>query len=374
MIVLKNDMSLKEQLQNDIQELGNYKNTYMQKIYEYKEGTNYINSLLKEQQCTQMTDTLLNNSEQIIKIYNTQVSKIERNLEVLNEMLENIDNLNKDELIKNVKKYNKKYTEIKRNIVMNTSNFEQNLESKFLQPIQENCNASKETKEETVNNIMDNVQTNQETLNKMNNSITNTDKINDMKNDIVSQQENTMDNIKNIKCDNSSNIEKLNNINKIQNNDILLISEILNAVVLPYTVDEVVEIFENDNGTYKTVEDVIIDKFTRPLSDYRFQFLSRYNETIKLLTVRQDYKLGESIPLALEIMGKRYLHPAIISACRSLDELDVYLDCLEKNEIDDFKIFKIKYELHPILVKNNGKDKKNSVLKLFSMKPKRKEI
>ena len=50
------------------------------------------------------------------------------------------------------------------------------------------------------------------------------------------------------------------------------------------------------------------------------------------------------------MMKKRYLHPAIITACRNLDELDVYLDCLEKNELDDFKIFKIKYELHPLVI------------------------
>ena len=68
-------------------------------------------------------------------------------------------------------------------------------------------------------------------------------------------------------------------------------------------------------------------------------------------------------------MKKRFLHPAIISACRSLDELDVYLDCLEKNEVDDFKIFKIEYELHPILVKNEGR----GLFKFFSMKPKSKE-
>ncbi|MBR1802569.1 MAG: hypothetical protein IJ777_01165 [Clostridia bacterium] len=342
MIVLKKDMPLKIQLQNDIQELENYKNTYMQKIYEYKEGTNYINSLLKEQECTQMTDTLSKNSEEKIKIYNTQVLKIERNLEVLNDMLENIDNLNKDELIKNIKKYNKKYTEIKRNISINSINFEPNMVENFQQNIQEKHIENKETKEEVVSNDMKNVLTNKETMGDMNNNL--------------------------------SHIENSDNNNEIQNNDTLLISEILNAVVLPYTAEEVLEILKNESETYKTAEEVIKDKFTRPLSDYRVQFWSRYNETIKLLTVRQDYKLGESIPLALEIMRKRFLHPAIISACRSLDELDVYLDCLDKNEVDDFKIFKIKYELHPILVKNNGKDKKNGFFKFFSMKPKSKEI
>ena len=54
-------------------------------------------------------------------------------------------------------------------------------------------------------------------------------------------------------------------------------------------------------------------------------------------------------------MKKRFLHPAIISACRNLNELDVYIDCLDKNELDDFKIFKIKYELYPMVVKQKNK-------------------
>ena len=325
MIAFKEDMPLKIKLQNDIQKLENYKKTYMQKIYEYKEGTNYINSLLKEQQCTQIIDTLSKNSEIKIEIYDTQVLKIERNLEILNDILENIDNLSQDELIK---KYNKKYTEIERDISINNINFEQNKEN-FQQNIQEKYNENKETKEEIVSNDMDDVPVNEE-----------------------------------ISSD----------INEIQNNDTLLISEILNAVVLPYTAEEVLEILEKENHTYKTAEDVIKDKFTRKLSDYRIQFMSRYNETIKLLTVRQNYKIGESILLALEIMKKRFLHPAIISACRNLDELDVYLDCLEKNEVDDFKIFKIKYEIHPILVKNGYGDKKNGLFRIFSMRSKRREI
>ena len=51
---------------------------------------------------------------------------------------------------------------------------------------------------------------------------------------------------------------------------------------------------------------------------------------------------------------------AIISACRSLDELDVYIDCLDKNEVDDFKIFNIRYELSPAIA-----GEKNSLWKAF---------
>ena len=57
--------------------------------------------------------------------------------------------------------------------------------------------------------------------------------------------------------------------------------------------------------------------------------------------------------LGSELFLKNYLHPAVISACKNLDELNVYLDCLDKNELDDFKIFEIKYELYPTVISKN---------------------
>ena len=42
------------------------------------------------------------------------------------------------------------------------------------------------------------------------------------------------------------------------------------------------------------------------------------------------------------------LHPAIITACNSLNELDIYLACLEDDTLEDFKFFSIKYEIAPI--------------------------
>lgn len=157
--------------------------------------------------------------------------------------------------------------------------------------------------------------------------------------------------------DQNTDIDKENNIktedeNIIENNDTLLVSEILGKVILPYRGEEIKQILEKEGSKYNSPEEVIEDKFTRNLSDYKHQIKARYNETIELVTKREGYKKTDAISLALEMMNKRYLHPAIISACRNLDELDVYLDCLEKNELDDFKIFKIKYELHPIIVKN----------------------
>lgn len=142
---------------------------------------------------------------------------------------------------------------------------------------------------------------------------------------------------------------------QLNNNDTLIISEVTGKVVLPYTANEVQELLDSADNEFKDANEVIEQVFTRNLSDYKVQFTSRYVETMKLAREREQFSFTDSITLATEMMRKRYLHPAIISACRTLDELDVYLDCLDKNELDDFKIFKVKFELHPIVVKNKNK-------------------
>lgn len=140
---------------------------------------------------------------------------------------------------------------------------------------------------------------------------------------------------------------------QLKNNDTLLISEKLGKVILPYRVEEVLEIFNSENNKYVSLEEVIEEKFTRKFSEFKIQFASRYNETMKLARERENYNIAEAILLATEMMKKMYLHPAIIAACKNLNELDVYLDCLDKNEIEEFRIFKIKYELYPMVIKKN---------------------
>ncbi len=147
----------------------------------------------------------------------------------------------------------------------------------------------------------------------------------------------------------NNEMESVNNI--IESNDTLLISEILNKVVLPYTGDEIQEILENENNNYKTAQEVVDGLFTKKLSDYKLQFFSRYSETMRLIKETGACGVAEAISLSIEVMRKKYLYPAIITACRTLDELNVYLDCLEKNELDEFKIFEIKYELYPVVIK-----------------------
>lgn len=162
--------------------------------------------------------------------------------------------------------------------------------------------------------------------------------------------------IKNTEEQNKEKTEEKPAVEKIKSNSNLIISEILGKVILPYRGEEIQAILDDSGNGYTEAYKVIEDKFTRPLSDYKYQTSARYKETAKLAKKIEHFGALDTVAIATEIMTKRYLHPAIITACRSLDELDVYLDCLEKGEVDDFKIFNIKYELYPTLVKDNKMD------------------
>ena len=64
---------------------------------------------------------------------------------------------------------------------------------------------------------------------------------------------------------------------------------------------------------------------------------------------KEKLSIFKALDLAFELMFKYNLNPIIIAACRNLKELDIYLDCLEENELFDFRCFKIKFEVTPKL-------------------------
>jgi hypothetical protein len=67
-----------------------------------------------------------------------------------------------------------------------------------------------------------------------------------------------------------------------------------------------------------------------------------------------------ALDLATEAFFKSNLHPAIISACKNTDELDIYLSCLEFDELEDFKIFNIVFDIMPTISKKLKKQKANA--------------
>lgn len=133
---------------------------------------------------------------------------------------------------------------------------------------------------------------------------------------------------------------------RIIDNDTLTISEIKNKVFLPYSVSDLNEkLKENEN--YRNLQEIIDNEYTIPLDKYKNSIIARFKETYNLMRKKENASITDSLDLALELSFNNLLNPAIITACKNLDELDIYLDCLSSNELDKFNIFKIKYEIYP---------------------------
>ena len=134
--------------------------------------------------------------------------------------------------------------------------------------------------------------------------------------------------------------------NEITDNNTLIISDSNQNVVLPYKVIELEEKLKNSKK-YKTLEDVIKNEYTLPLETFKNPTKSRFREAFQLIKKKEHGSLKEAIELGFELMFQSDLNPAVIAACKDLDELDIYLDCLDDNELDKFSCFKIEYNVPP---------------------------
>lgn len=147
------------------------------------------------------------------------------------------------------------------------------------------------------------------------------------------------------------NVAECKEISKIQIiENTLIISEMKQKVILPYTKQELEIILNENSEDFENIEDVIEKKYTVPFSYYKFTPFARFKEAYKLVADRDGGSKKSAISLALELFGNYNLHPAIITACKTLNELDIYLSCLEFDELEDFHFFKIDYQFAPAIV------------------------
>lgn len=139
-------------------------------------------------------------------------------------------------------------------------------------------------------------------------------------------------------------IKKQNNDNLLENT--LIISELSGKVVLPYTINKLNKIKEQ-NTDYENIYEIIEKEFTIPLSHYKYAPISRFKEGMQLALKRSNLNYLKALSLGAELLVNYNLHPAIITACKNIDELDVYLSCLEDDQLDKFNLFDIKFEMLP---------------------------
>lgn len=142
-----------------------------------------------------------------------------------------------------------------------------------------------------------------------------------------------------------------NSSKKILNdNPILLISEKEQKAFLPYHYCDVQEYYQKHKESFSSIEDVINKLYILPLSRFKNSSFSRFRETFYLIRNKENGSIAKALDLGLELMFHYDLNPIVIAACRNLDELDIYLDCLQENELSDFDCFEIKFELAPEVI------------------------
>lgn len=133
----------------------------------------------------------------------------------------------------------------------------------------------------------------------------------------------------------------------------LIISETNGLVSLPYKISDLKRTLKKEKQKYSSFSEIIQNLYTRPLADYKHTAISRFKEAYKLIIDKEKGTKREAFKLGMELFSNYNLHPAIITACKNLNELDVYLACLELNELEDFHFFKIVYEALPVLSKKH---------------------
>lgn len=133
----------------------------------------------------------------------------------------------------------------------------------------------------------------------------------------------------------------------------LLISEVDNKVVLPYSIEDLNKELTLNPDKYKNLEDIIDTLYTKPFKYYHNSSLMRFKEAFKLIREREHGSFYQALDLAFELFLNYNLHPAVITACKNLTELDVYLSCLEYNELEDFHYFKTIFRFRPTTLKTS---------------------
>ena len=129
------------------------------------------------------------------------------------------------------------------------------------------------------------------------------------------------------------------------NNDtserVLFISYKENYAILPYSTKDLEEFFSNNPEKYSSLQDIIDKEYTISLENYKFDSSSVYDECINVAKKSKNYNTIKAMKFANNIRKIENVNPLIIKACRNLDEIELYIDFLEKNNLSNFTLFKI---------------------------------
>ena len=132
-------------------------------------------------------------------------------------------------------------------------------------------------------------------------------------------------------------------------NETLIVSEKNNKIYLPYKTSELLNYLNSYPDTYKDLSDVVKQEFILDLDMFmKHPSKTRFQETYNLIRNRDGKSVASAILYGLKLTNKSNLSPAIIAACKNSTDLQNYLQCLNSNNLKDFKAFNIIYEINPL--------------------------
>ena len=132
-------------------------------------------------------------------------------------------------------------------------------------------------------------------------------------------------------------------------NPYLVVSEKEKKVFLPYKVSEINSYLEKYPKSYSNFEDVVKKEFILSLDYYtKRPVYTRFRETYSLIRDREGKSILEALKYSFDLMFKDDLNPCIIAACKTQNQLDDYLVCLDHNNLDAFEHFKIQFLVNPL--------------------------
>lgn len=153
-----------------------------------------------------------------------------------------------------------------------------------------------------------------------------------------------------------NNIENVNNLmvqaSSKADNPCLIVSEQEHKVFLPYKASEIADYLEQYPTAYTNFEDVVNKEFILSLDNYtKNPVITRFKETYALIHDREAKSMVDALKWSFDLMFRSDLNPAVIAACKNQQQLEDYIYCLDHKNLEDFKHFKIEFNVSPLNAK-----------------------
>lgn len=303
-------------------------------FYDFNNLDNFINTTLSEK----ISDEK-NHVSDLINLYN---NKKENLLNITNNMI-SATNILKDNNLENFQK-----------IILSLKDCFETIESilEYYKTSLDNLNSISAFCENGIENNFNEIKANLVEYNKQNEKIENkiflyekeTPSILNLAIELTLSISNNSEIITN-SCDLNTKIDSITKITG--DNDTLVVSEKDQKAYLPYKYFEIENLYKNSSNKFNSLEDVVKKLYIVPLTRFKNSSFSRFREAFNLIKNKENGSIVKALDLGLELMFKYNLNPIIIAACRNLNELDIYLDCLDENELYDFDCFTVKFEVNP---------------------------